>query len=93
MRRLTIKQVAEIVLGILLLIVIRSLGEYFRLRYTLGDALTFAHVTPYIAGALLAAVSLGISALCYWASLYRVSIGIAAATVVGLFVYKVGVIG
>jgi len=93
MRRLTIKRVAEIALGVLLLVIIRSLGEYFRLRYTLGDVLTFTDVTPYIAGALLAAVSLGISALCYRASLYRLSIGVAAATVVVLFVYKVAVIG
>jgi hypothetical protein len=93
MKRPTTRQVAEIALGILLLIIIRSLGEYFRLRYALGDALTFMQITPYIVGALFAAISLGISALCYRASHYRLSIGVAVAAVVALFVYKVAVIG
>jgi hypothetical protein len=93
MRRPTLRQAAEIALGILVLIVIRALGEFFRLRYVLGDALTIAQVTPYIAGALFATVALGAGALCYLAGWYRVAIGLAAATVLALFAYKLAVIG
>ena len=69
------------------LVIIRSLAEYFRLLYFHGDA----QVTPYVAGALFPAIAL--AAICFFASLYRVSIGIAIATVIVLLIYKIMVIG
>jgi hypothetical protein len=76
-----------------LLVIVRSLGEYFRLQYLHGDALVIGQVTPYAAGALAAAVALALTVSCYFAGLYRVSIAIAAATLVLLFVYKIAVVG
>jgi len=76
-----------------LLVIVRSLGEYFRLQYLHGDALVIGQVTPYVAGALAAAVVLALTVSCYFAGLYRVSIAIAAATLVLLFVYKIAVVG
>jgi hypothetical protein len=46
-----------------------------------------------IAGALFAAIALALTVLAYFASLYRVSIAITAATLVLLFIYKVAVVG
>jgi hypothetical protein len=80
-------------LGILLLVVIRSLAEFFRLQYVHGSALTIAQVTTFIAGALFAAVALALAVACYAAALHRTSVGIAVTTVVALLVYKIVVIG
>jgi hypothetical protein len=65
--------VAQVSIGVLLLVIIRSLGEYFRLQYLHGDALVT--VTSYFAG------------------LYRISIALAAATVILLFGYRIAVMG
>jgi hypothetical protein len=86
-------RVAQISIGVLLLVIIRSLGEYFRLQYLHGDALVIGQVTPYVAGALFAAVALALTVLCYFASLYRTSMAISAGTLTLLFVYKVAIVG
>jgi hypothetical protein len=54
-------RLAQISIGVLLLVIVRSLGEYFRLQYLHGQALVIAQVTPYVAGALFAAVALGLT--------------------------------
>lgn len=82
-------RIAQISIGILLLVIVRSLGEYFRLQYLHGEALVIGQVTPFIAGALFAAIALALTLTFYFASLYRVSVAITAATLVLLFVYKV----
>jgi hypothetical protein len=93
MTRPSAQRLAQFSVGILLLVIIRALGEYFRLQYLLGDVLAIGQVTPYVAGALFAAVALAPTLICYSAALYRVSIAIATATLVVLFVYKVAVMG
>lgn len=86
-------RLAQISIGVLLLVIVRSLGEFFRLHYLHGDALVIGQVSPYVAGALFAAVALALTVTCYFTSLYRVSIAITAATLVLLSVYKVAVVG
>ncbi len=88
MRGVTARRLAQVGLGILLLIVIRSLAEFFRLRFVHGDALTIAQVTPFVAGALFAALALALAAVCHAAALHRASIAVVVATVIALFVYK-----
>src|SRR5215475_11240692 len=56
-------RVAQVSIGVLLLVIIRSLGEYFRLQYLHGDALVIGQVTPYVAGALSADVALALTVL------------------------------
>jgi len=85
--------VAQVSIGVLLLVIIRSLGEYFRLQYLHGDALVIGQVTPYVAGALFAAVALAVTVTSYFAGLYRISIALAAATVILLFSYRIAVMG
>jgi hypothetical protein len=41
-------RVAQVSIGVLLLVIIRSLREYFRLQYLHGDALVLGQVTPYV---------------------------------------------
>jgi hypothetical protein len=93
MPRLSERRLAQISIGVLLLVIVRSLGEYFRLQYVHGDTLVVGQVTPYVAGALFAAIALALTITCYFANRYRVSIVIAAATLILLFVYKVAIMG
>jgi hypothetical protein len=50
-------RLAQVSIGVRLLVIIRSLGEYFRLQYLHRDALAVGQITPYFAGALFAAAA------------------------------------
>lgn len=93
MTRPSAQRLAQVCIGILLLIVVRSLSEYFRLQYVHGDTLAIAQLKPYVAGALFAAVALALALMCYLAALYRISIAVTAATVAALIAYKFAAIG
>ena len=86
-------RLAQVCIGILLLVIVRSLGEYFRVQYLHGDAVAIVQINPYIAGALFATVALALTVLCYFASLFRTSIAVTAATLILLFAYKVVIVG
>ena len=53
----TTERWAQIGITVEFLIVVRTLGEFFRLRYSLGTNFSTAVATPYIGGALIAACS------------------------------------
>jgi hypothetical protein len=93
MAGLSTQRLAQVSIGVLLLVIVRSLGEYFRLQYLHGEALVIEQVTPYVAGALFAAVALAVTVTCYFAGLYRTSIALAASTVILLLVYRIAVMG
>ena len=93
MNRPSEPRLAQVSIGLLLLVIIRSLSEYFRLQYVHGDALHVGQVTPYVAGALFAAIALALTVFCYFAGLYRTSIAITAASLIVLCLYKVVVVG
>jgi hypothetical protein len=93
MRRLSQQRLSQISVAVLLLIIVRSLGEVFRLQYVEGGALTAAQVTPYVGSALFTALILGAALVCHAGRLYRVVIGIVLATVALLLVYKIAVLG
>ena len=57
-------RIAQAFIGILLLAIVRSLGEYFRVQYMHGNALLIGQVTPYVAGALFVAVTLAVALTC-----------------------------
>ena len=79
---------AQVSIGRLLLVIVRSLSEVFRLQH-MHEALLLGQVTPYIAGALFAAVALAFTVICYFVDLYRTSMAITATTLILLFMYKV----
>ncbi len=85
----TPQRLSQIGIGVLLLIVVRSLGEFFRLKYVNGDALTIAQVEPYVGGALFTAIVLATALVCHASRRYRTVIGIVIATVLLLLVYKI----
>jgi hypothetical protein len=86
-------RLAQVCIGVLLLVIIRSLGEFFRLQYMHGEALVIEQVAPYVAGALFATIALALTVICYFANLYRISMAITGTTLILLLVYKVAIVG
>ena len=75
------------------LIVVRTLGEIFRLRHMHGAEFPAAVAMPYVGGALIAVCSCWASVTLHFFRRYTLSAWIAPATVVILLVYKIAVIG
>ena len=84
---------AHIGITVQFLIVVRTLGEFFRLRHVLGASFSAAVAAPYVGGALIAACSCWASVTLYFFRRYTLSVSIALATIVILLVYKIAVIG
>ena len=75
------------------LIVVRALGEIFRLRHLHGAPLSVEVAVLYVGGALIAALSCWLAVTLYFFHRYTLSAWIALATIVILLAYKIGVIG
>lgn len=84
---------AQVAITVQFLIVVRTLGEFFRLRHVLGATFSIAVAAPYVGGALIAACSCWAGVTLYFFRRYTMSAWIALATVVILLVYKITVIG
>lgn len=93
MARISAERAAQVAIVILVLIILRSLGEVFRLRYVQGDALTIAEVVPYVGSALATTLVLAGALGAYCFQRYRLVIGGTVATVVLLLIYKIAIIG
>ena len=75
------------------LIVVRTLGEIFRLRHSLGASFSLAIAMPYVGGVLIAAISCWLSVTLFFFRRYTLAACVAAATMLVLLVYKISVIG
>ena len=75
------------------LIIVRTLGEVFRLKHVHGTNFTAAVAMPYVGGALIAACFCWAGVALYFFRRYALSSWIALATVLILLVYKIAVIG
>jgi len=75
------------------LIIVRTLGEVFRLKHVHGTNFTVAVAMPYVGGALIAACLCWAGVALYFFRRYVLSSWIALATVIILLVYKIAVIG
>jgi hypothetical protein len=91
--RISGRRVAEVAIMALFLALVRALGEYYRLEYTRGSALTLAEVAPYITGALMAALGAWAAVIAYFVGRYRLATGVVGAVIVAMMIYKVVVIG
>ncbi len=91
--RMTRERWAQIGITIEFLIVVRTLGEYFRLRHVLGANFSTVIATPYVGGAVIAACACWVAVILYFFRRYTLSAWIAPATVIVLLVYKIRVIG
>jgi len=84
---------AQIGITIQFLIMVRTLGEIFRLRHVHGPNLPDAVTMPYVGGALIAVCCSWVAVSFYFFRRYTLSAWIALATVLILLVYKIAVIG
>ena len=75
------------------LIVVRTLGEFFRLRHVHGTNFSAAAAAPYIGGALLAVCLCWAAVTLYFFRRYTLSTWVALAAVAILLLYKFAVIG
>ena len=91
--RVTKERWAQIGITIDFLIVVRTLGEIFRIRHVLGMNFSTAAAMPYVGGALIAACSCWVGVTFYFFRRYTTSAWIALAIVPVLAVYKITVIG
>ncbi len=91
--RVTNERWAQIGITIEFLIVIRTLAEFFRLRYVHGANFSTAVAALYVGGSLIAACSCWAGVTFYFFRRYTLSAWITLATVPVLLVYKIAVIG
>ncbi len=75
------------------LIVIRTLGEFFRLRHVHGANFSTAVAALYVGGALIAVCACCAGVLFYFFRRYTPAAWITLATVPVLLVYKIAMIG
>jgi hypothetical protein len=93
MARISARRLSELAITGMFLALIRTLAEYYRLRYVRGMALGMTEVAPYITGGLMASLGAWAAVVAYFVGRYRVAIGIVVAVVMAMVVYKVVVIG
>lgn len=84
---------AQIGITVQFLIVVRTLGEFFRLKHILGANFSVAFAAPYVGGALIAACFCCVGVTLYFFRRYTLSACVALAAVIILLVYKIAVIG
>jgi hypothetical protein len=79
---------AELAIGVQLLILIRLPAEVFRLKSIHGSALTLTAVEPFIGGDLITAICATVAVFFYFWNKPQGTIWIAAANVLILITYK-----
>ena len=84
---------AQIGITVQFLIVLRTLGEFFRLRHIHGMSFSGAVAAPYIGGALIGACFCWAGVSLYFFRRYTLCAWIALANVLILLVYKIVAIG
>lgn len=84
---------AQLGITVQFLIVVRTLGEFFRLRHAAGTSFSAAVAAPYVGGALIAVCFCWIGVTLYFFRRYTVSVWTALTAVAVLLTYKIAVIG
>jgi hypothetical protein len=83
------QRLSQIAVGVLLLIVVRCLGEVFRLQYVHGASVSIAEVMPYIGAALATAIFLAAALIGHACGYYRSVVSGAVVSVIALLIYKI----
>ena len=88
------QRLAQLAITIQCLALVRTRGEYYRLRYTQGPAyvqgtaFSAAAAEPYVRGGLVAAVGTWIAITCYFLRRYVWTVAAAGGTIVVLLVLR-----
>jgi hypothetical protein len=81
-------KLAKAAIIVIFLALIRCLAETFRLQAYSPVPLSFAQVSPYLVGALLAAVALLLMTVSLFYHRHRVVVALATLTIIGLLLVK-----
>ena len=80
--------ISRIAMVIVFLALIRIIGEFFRLDYTIKEELTIGQLYPYMAGAMLCACSCFMMTILSFYAKYKWITGTAVLTVMCLIFLK-----
>jgi hypothetical protein len=89
MTRFSLLLVAKILVVLLLLVILRCLGEVFIVEYTNPRGVPHDLVHPFVVGAFAATLALALTLLQIQIGWLRGAIFIGAATIAGLLVYRI----
>ncbi len=84
---------AQLGITIQFLIIVRTLGEIFRLRHFHSAKFSLEVAMPYIGGAVIAACLCWLGVTLYFFHRYILSASLALVTILILMVYKIALIG
>jgi len=87
------ERLAQAGIGVLFVAILRTIGEYYRLRWSLGPAAGLRAFEPFIPGLLLAVIGTMAAVALYFAGRFRLAVWAAGSVVVGLILYKAIFIG
>lgn len=93
LRRLTQEQWAKVGILIQFLALVRTLLEYFRLKYVYGAQFTPTLGEPFITAALLSALLCWLAVMLFFFRRYTSALLVSILTVFVLLIYKILVIG
>ena len=82
------EQISRISIVIVFLALIRIIGEFFRLDHSLQGQLTIDQFKPYMAGAMLCAVSCFVMTILSFYARHVLITAMAVLTIIGLLVLK-----
>ncbi|HYL92051.1 MAG TPA: hypothetical protein VEW69_02725 [Alphaproteobacteria bacterium] len=89
----TAKTLAQAGIAVQFLALVRTLGEYFRLKYVHGGPPSPAMAELLITGAMITSICAGLAVGLYFAGKYKATVGVATATVLVLLGFKIWVVG
>jgi len=90
---MTSERWAQLGITVQFLIIVRTLGEIFRLKHVHGASFSAAEAMPYVGGVLIAACCCWAGVIFYFFRRHAVSAWIALGTVLVLLAYKIVIIG
>ena len=88
MRSPSPERVAQAAIGILFIAILRTVGEYYRLRWSLGAEAGLKAFEPFMPGLLLAVIGTMAAVVLYFARRFRLVVWAAGIVVAGLILYK-----
>jgi hypothetical protein len=91
--RISSRRLAQVLIAGVLIALLRSLAEFFRLRQVRGSSLALDDVAPYIVGGIIAGTGALAGVIAYFATRYRLAAVFAAVTILTMLAYKVAAIG
>ncbi|HTS50017.1 MAG TPA: hypothetical protein VMH05_18845 [Bryobacteraceae bacterium] len=82
------ERAAQAGIGILFIAILRTVAEYYRLRWSLGPEAGLKAFEPFIPGLLLAVIGAMTAVALYFARRFRLVVWAAGIVIGGLILYK-----